>query len=45
MPVDRGFDIQVILDENLDIIPLIDVNQRSRLLAIDEVHFTLESIF
>lgn len=45
MPVDRGFNIQRILDENLDIIPLIDVNQRSWLLTIYEVHLTLESVY
>jgi len=45
MPVDRGFNIQIILDENLDIIPLIDVNQRSWLLTIYEVHLALEPVY
>lgn len=45
MPVNRGFDTQLIADKNLNIISLFNVNQRSRLLAIDEVHFTLKSIY
>lgn len=45
MPVKGGFDTQVIVDENLDIVSFIHVNQRPRLLAIDEVHFALESIY
>jgi hypothetical protein len=44
MPVDGGLDIQVVLDKNFDIVPFIHVNQRPRLLAINEIHFALESI-
>lgn len=45
MPVDGGLDIQVVLDKNFDIVPFIHVDQRPRLLAINEVHFALESIW
>lgn len=44
MPMNRGFDVQVILDKNFNIVSLVNVNQRAWLLAIDKVHFTLKSI-
>lgn len=45
MPMNRGFDVQVILDKNFNIVSLVNVNQRAWLLAIDKVHFTLKSIY
>ena len=44
MPVHRGFDFQVVLDEYFDIVAFIHLNQWARLLAVDEVHLSLESI-
>ena len=44
MPVNSCFYIQVILDEDVQVVSLINIYQGTRLLAIDEVHFTLESI-
>jgi len=44
MPMDCSVHVQVVLHKNLDVVPLIKVNQGSRLLAIDEVHVSLKSI-
>ena len=44
VPVHRGFDFQVVLDEYFDIVAFIHLNQWARLLAVDEVHLSLESI-
>lgn len=44
MPVHRGFDFEVVPDEYFDIVAFIHINQRARLLAVDEVYLSLESI-
>lgn len=45
MPVHRSLNVQVVLDKDLDVVPFVDVDQRPRLLAVDEVHLPLESIY
>lgn len=44
MPMDRGFDIQVVLDKDFDVVSLVNVNQRPWLLAVDNIYFALNSI-
>merc|ERR1712000_146 len=45
VPVNSRFHIQVILNKDVQVISLVNIYERTRLLAIDEVHLTLESIW
>ena len=45
MPVNRGLDVEVVLDEYFDVVSFVRVDQGPRMLAIDKVYFALESIW
>lgn len=45
MPVQRGFDFEVILDGYFNVVTLIYFNQWTRLLTVDEIYLSLESIY
>ena len=44
MPMQRVLDREVILYENFQVVALLDFNQRSRLLIVDQVNGTGHSI-
>jgi hypothetical protein len=45
MPVNCHIHREIILDKDFEIITLIYLNQWSRVLVIDEIDFTIDSIF
>ncbi len=44
MPMNRGFDRQLVPDEHFEVVSLVDFNQRTGLLAVDEIHFTSDTV-
>jgi hypothetical protein len=44
MPVNGGFHWKVIPDEYLNVVPLVDFNQRTWLLIVDEIDIAGEAI-
>jgi hypothetical protein len=45
MPVDSGFNRQIVLNENLQVISLFNINHWPRLLPVDEIDFSGKAIF
>lgn len=45
MPMNCGVHGQLVLHKDLELVPLIDFDQRRRLLAIDKVDFSSNTIY